>query len=278
MSKKPTVCLDAGHYGKYNRSPVVPEYYESDMVWTLQSLLKEKLEQRGITVTTTRTNKDEDLALVSRGRASKGADLFVSLHSNAASTAKPNWVVGICFTADDTNDIDDRSRQIATDLSSAVATIMGVDYQIISKSSSKDRDGDGRMDEYYGVLRGAYDVGTVGVILEHGFHTHEATAKWLLQEENLKKLAESEAAVIARWLGIQEEKLLDIQLPVLKKGMKTDTVRALQALLVGYGSKIAVDGSFGGATDTAVRSYQQANSLTVDGSVGRATWTKLLGR
>lgn len=30
---RPIVCLDAGHIGDYNRSPAVPEYYESDMSW-----------------------------------------------------------------------------------------------------------------------------------------------------------------------------------------------------------------------------------------------------
>ena len=278
MSKQPTVCLDAGHYGKYNRSPVVPEYYESDMVWTLQLLLKERLERKGITVITTRTDKEKDLPLVDRGEAAKGADLFLSLHSNAAETAAPDWVVGICFAKDEGSDIDERSRQIAIRLSQTVAQVMGVDYQVTTRNSSKDRDGDGRMDDYYGVLRGAYNVGTVGVILEHGFHTHTDTARWLLAEENLQKLADAEAAVIAAWLGIPEEKLVEIQLPVLKKGVKSDTVKALQALLVGYGQSIAVDGSFGGATDKAVRSYQQANSLAIDGSVGPATWAKLLGR
>ncbi len=24
---QPIICLDAGHYGKYNRSPAIPEYY-----------------------------------------------------------------------------------------------------------------------------------------------------------------------------------------------------------------------------------------------------------
>lgn len=278
MSKQPTVCLDAGHYGKYNRSPVVPEYYESDMVWTLQLLLKERLERKGITVITTRTDKEKDLPLVDRGEAAKGADLFLSLHSNAAESATPDWVVGICFAKDEGSDIDERSRQIATRLSQTVAQVMGVDYQVTTRSSSKDRDGDGRMDDYYGVLRGAYNVGTVGVILEHGFHTHAATAHWLLEERNLQKLADAEAEVIAAWLGIPAEKLVDIQLPVLKKGAKSDTVKALQALLVGYGQSIAVDGSFGGATDKAVRSYQQANNLSIDGSVGPATWAKLLGR
>lgn len=75
----------------------------------------------------------------------------------------------------------------------------------------------------------------------------------------------------------EEEKKVNVEIKVLKKGAKGDTVRALQALLVGYGYQIDVDGSFGGKTDTAVRSYQTANSLSVDGSVGRKTWQKLLG-
>lgn len=278
MNNKPVVCLDAGHYGKYNRSPVLPEYYESDMVWTLHLLLKQRLEQRGITVITTRADKDKDLALVDRGKKAKGADLFLSLHSNAASTAKPDWVLGICHAKDDGSDIDERSRQIATSLSAAVAKVMGVEYQITTRASSKDRDGDGRKDDYYGVLRGAYSVGTPGVILEHGFHTHEDTARWLLDENNLEKLADAEAEAIAAWLGLKEEKLVDIQLPVLKKGAKNDTVRALQALLVGYGSDIQVDGIFGPATDKALRAYQKSNGLAVDGIAGPATWKKLLGR
>ena len=39
----PKVCLDAGHYGKYNRSPGIPAYYESEMVWNLHLLLKKHL-------------------------------------------------------------------------------------------------------------------------------------------------------------------------------------------------------------------------------------------
>lgn len=71
-----------------------------------------------------------------------------------------------------------------------------------------------------------------------------------------------------------------VKLPVLKKGAKGEQVKALQALLIGYGyscGSSGVDGSFGSATDKAVRAYQQANGLAVDGSVGPATWCKLLG-
>ena len=38
------LCLDAGHYGKYNQSPVVPAYWESEFTWKFHLLLKSELE------------------------------------------------------------------------------------------------------------------------------------------------------------------------------------------------------------------------------------------
>ena len=77
---------------------------------------------------------------------------------------------------------------------------------------------------------------------------------------------------------IKEENILN--LPVLKKGSEGGTVKALQILLIGYGypcGKYGVDGSFGSATESAVKSYQQYEKLGVDGIVGPITWAKLLG-
>lgn len=69
-------------------------------------------------------------------------------------------------------------------------------------------------------------------------------------------------------------------LRTLRKGDKGDDVKALQILLIGYGyscGSYGVDGSFGSATDRAVRAYQKAKGLSVDGIVGPKTWAMLLG-
>ena len=69
-------------------------------------------------------------------------------------------------------------------------------------------------------------------------------------------------------------------LPVLKKGIKGDTVKALQILLKGYGYDLGswgVDSSFGGATEKAVKAFQKDKGLEEDGVVGPMTWAKLLG-
>lgn len=78
--------------------------------------------------------------------------------------------------------------------------------------------------------------------------------------------------------------VVKVELSVLKKGAKGEQVGALQALLIGYGYKMTnngktygIDNSFGAATENAVKAYQKANGLTVDGIVGQKTWNSLLG-
>ncbi len=71
-----------------------------------------------------------------------------------------------------------------------------------------------------------------------------------------------------------------VEIKVLKKGAKGAEVKAMQLLLIGYGfscGEKAADGSFGGATDKALRAYQKDRKLSVDGSCGGKTWASLLG-
>ena len=268
MSKK--ICLDAGHYGKYNKSPVVKEYYESEMNWKLHLLLKKYLEQYGFGVITTRSSKDKDLAVYNRGTASKGCDLFLSIHSNACDTESVDYPVVYV-------PLNGSGDDIGKKLAECIATTIGTAQK--GKTATRK----GNSGDYYGVIRGAVAVGVPGLLLEHSFHTNTKAAKWLLDESNLDKLAKAEAAVIAEYYGTEntnQKGMVDVKVSVLKKGAKGDQVKALQALLIGYGyscGSYGVDGSFGSATDKAVRAYQKDKGLAVDGSVGPATWSKLLG-
>ena len=78
----------------------------------------------------------------------------------------------------------------------------------------------------------------------------------------------------------ETEEVCTVEIKVLKKGAKGSEVKAMQLLLIGYGfscGKSGADGSFGGDTDKAVRAFQKAKGLSVDGSCGPKTWAKLLG-
>lgn len=69
-------------------------------------------------------------------------------------------------------------------------------------------------------------------------------------------------------------------MPLLKRGAKGEDVKTLQRLLIKAGyfcGKCGVDGSFGADTEKAVKAYQKAHKLEVDGEVGRNTWGALLG-
>lgn len=199
---RPIVCLDPGHdSGQANPSPVVADYYEGQRMWDLAQLLIPRLESYGIQVQLTKQQLNQRLELVARGKLSQGADLFISLHSNAASTAAPDWVL-VLHQVDNGKGIYRQSRSFAQEIAPKIGQIMGVDYQLNGVKSSADRDGNGLADDYYGVLRGAQAVGTPGVIVEHGFHTNPACAQWLLNDRNLERLAAAEAEVIAKWFDI----------------------------------------------------------------------------
>lgn len=61
----------------------------------------------------------------------------------------------------------------------------------------------------------------------------------------------------------------------LMHGEVSDRVADLQRFLVWYGYLITVDGIFGQGTLDAVKKFQKAEGLTVDGSVGEATIAKM---
>lgn len=65
-------------------------------------------------------------------------------------------------------------------------------------------------------------------------------------------------------------------MPLIKRGSTGSAVLQLQKLLNKLGYGLEEDGSFGPATDAAVRAYQKAHGLEVDGEVGPMTWGKLL--
>jgi hypothetical protein len=64
--------------------------------------------------------------------------------------------------------------------------------------------------------------------------------------------------------------------PLLKRGSKGDLVVWAQEHLIAAGEDIPVTGIYGKATIAAVRAYQGAHGLPVDGAVGTSTWQSLL--
>jgi peptidoglycan hydrolase-like protein with peptidoglycan-binding domain len=65
-------------------------------------------------------------------------------------------------------------------------------------------------------------------------------------------------------------------LPILRKGSKGELVsRVQQRLLISGDYKGNIDGDFGTATETAVKSLQKHTKLSADGEIGDRTWSEL---
>lgn len=201
------ICIDAGHFGNYNRCPGIPEYYESIMAWKLHLMLKQYLEELGAEVILTRPNQSVDKALKERGMTAKDCDLFLSIHSNAVGNGMNesiDYVAVYHLTEDASVTCDDISEEIAHVLAPVIADVMDTKqgYKILTRKASSDRNGDGVLnDNYYGVLNGARLVDVPGLILEHSFHTNSRSVRWLLQDSNLDKLARAEAEAIAKYFS-----------------------------------------------------------------------------
>lgn len=126
------------------------------------------------------------------------------------------------------------------------------------------------------------------VLIECGFMDSRTDYPVISTDAYAQKVGHGIMEGIAKAAGLQKktdtqktkEVTCQVNVRVLKKGAKGDDVRAMQTLLMGYGfycGITGVDGSFGGATEKALRAYQKEEGLAVDGSCGPATWARLLG-
>lgn len=186
------ICIDAGHHGKQNRSPVVKEYYESEMNWKLHLLLKKYLQEYGAQVTATRSKQTTVLGTIARGKKAKGCDLFLSLHSNDYDPESLDYPLVIV-------PLDGTGDELGRKLTNCIASVMKTNQAGRIWTRKKDSGG-----EWYGVLQGTSAVGVTGLILEHSFHSNPRSAKWLLEERNLDKLAKAEADLIAAHYGLKK--------------------------------------------------------------------------
>ena len=198
------ICLDAGHYGKYNRSPVVPSYYESDFTWNFTNYEADELTRLGFEVIKTRANKDKDLSLDKRGKMSKGCVLFISNHSNACGTESvdhPSIIIPRPNGEALITDCTVLANRIGDNIHKTIGTKQVA--KVYDKDAGYDRNGNKVKydDEYYGVMNGAQSTDCpMYMIVEHGFHTNKKCATWLLDDNNVRKLAISEAHIIADFL------------------------------------------------------------------------------
>lgn len=186
------IVLDPGH-GENENIGICPGYREGNRMFVLAMLLKTQLERyQNVFVTLTKLQVSDNPDLSARGAIRPGANLFLSLHSNAAGSDIPNGT-----EIYDTVMVSKQNTQLANKLGSAIATLMGSEWRGVLHRLNDDQ-----VTDWYGVLRVAMRNHCASAFLvEHGFHTNPDDCTWLMSDDNLAELAKLEADLLAEWYG-----------------------------------------------------------------------------
>ena len=181
---KPIVCLDPGHGPGCVNGSLDGSYKECEFTWDLYTRLRPLLEEQGITVVSTREVESDYPGLSARASVSNraGADLFVSLHSNAAGSSARGFVA---FTSapPETAARNKLAAAIIGRIRAAGVVIWG----------------SGLAHELYTVLA---PTTAPAVLLEYGFHTNEQDLALLKDAAYRDKLAQATCAGICDYLGL----------------------------------------------------------------------------
>lgn len=183
VSTQKIVCLDPGHGATCANGSPDGTYKEHEFALDVANRIKAILQRHGVKVVMTRTD-GTDVSLTERAKISNDAkaDLFLSIHSNAAgsgwSTAAgwEGFVVAKGYTAEK---FAENIRKVT-----------------IPATAAPDR---GVKEAGYTVL---VNTSAPAVLVEHGFHTNRAEVEKLKDRAYRQTLAECDAQGILATLGI----------------------------------------------------------------------------
>ena len=275
------VYLDPGH-GGYDNGAV--KYVTEDKVNLVMGLAcRDYLKAHGVEVKMSRTTDTGTSINTMASAANKwGADLVVSIHNNAGG-----------------GDGFEVFHSIAGGKGKTLAKNIETEVKKLGQNSRGLKTKKGTNGDYFGMIRltdapcviceGAFvdtkkDAAQIDTKAEQQAFGY-AYARGILKTLGIKDkgypTASSTAAATkpAATTAAKKETAVSISLPVLKKGDKGDSVKALQLLIIGAGYSVGsagADGDFGAGTERGLEKYQAKNGLTVDKVCGAKTWEKLL--
>ena len=188
MSTKYTVCLDPGHGPDTVNGSPDGSYKEREFAWDMYTRIRPLLERHGVNVICTRT-EDTKPSLTARCEVSNraGADLFVSLHSNAEGVSGWGTTRGLLvYTSSGpmTAKRNVAATAIVNRAHEAGVLLHGsgvahqIEYTVLAKTDAP------------------------AVLIEYGYHTTREDVDLLKNSSYRDKLAEATAKGVCDFLGI----------------------------------------------------------------------------
>lgn len=187
------IMLDPGHGQYENQSPLDKSFYEGTNNYKYALVLKEALlAYEGVEVYMTKNSIAENPSLADRGKmaGTKGCDVFLSIHSNAA-TAAAYGVEGYYSVK------TPKARDLLSGLCNIVRNNLPASKvrRVVTKTNANGTD-------YYGVLRSSADV-KYSMLIEQGFHTNKKELACIRLDEWHKVVAKGQAQVFADFFGLK---------------------------------------------------------------------------
>jgi len=186
MSKH-LVCLDPGHGPDTVNGSPDGSYKEKEFTWDFYKRLRPLLEAQGVEVICTRA-ENEKPSLTARATISNkaGADLFVSIHTNASGSGwtAPSGLVIYTSVAGDSAGRNKAAKAILVRMQEAGVALFGSGLA---------------HNPEYTVLRATT---APAMIVEYGFHTNQADVILLKDSGYRDKLAKATVQGICDYLGV----------------------------------------------------------------------------
>lgn len=207
------VVLDPGHGGSDSgayRTWDGIKYVEKEIVLKIAQYTKEELETyAGVTVYLTR-NTDVALSLDERVNyaASVGASVLISQHINSTPENKTT-ATGAEVMVSKGNYRPAQAEKTAEIARTILAELENIGFSnrdlVYKLSETGNTYPNGKLADYYGIVRLSVLAGFPGMIVEHGFVSNpEDCLAYYSTDDRLKKLGVADATAIAKYYGLHK--------------------------------------------------------------------------
>ena len=216
------ITLDPGHGGDGaggNDPGAVNEkygYQEADLVLKIGLYLKEELETyRNVHVDMTRSDRYGTSATAPLSKvenrvlyaAGKGSDLLVSLHLNSSASSSAQGATVLVSNGNYRPEIAKVLDGVAGNILVQLEKL-GIQNRDLTKESSHDgtRYPNGKLADYYGIVRYGVENNVPSMIVEHCFLSSNSDCQnFLSSDAKLRAIAQADARGIAAYYGLEKK-------------------------------------------------------------------------
>ena len=212
------VVIDPGHDSTHSGTVGIGGLHEEALNLKIAQYCKQKLEQYDVTVYMTREGESCPYIGTSAGNdntnrvhtaASRGADLYLSIHLNSSTSSSASGATVYYPNMNYNPQVGSIGEKIAQVIQDMLIKLGLRDLGTqIRNSEDHTTYPDASLADYYNVIRTSKECGFPGIIVEHAFLSNASDVnRFLTSEAGLKRLGEADADAVISYFGLRERSL-----------------------------------------------------------------------